>query len=444
MIRILVAGTSAAATLRSVVIVIVVGLVEQEVRGELLVLVAREVGLDGLVMVEAKAAKLGNGCQRGRTRVCYSSTHPLNGVPLLLSDTNSLSARRQGSVIIDIFTEQTQELARIVSDHLGELRVAGAKLLKNRLEHLRLLLDDLAELLELSIVTQEVQVAKATTTLGSSGGSQAGSGAGASSGGSTSTTGTAATPLLSSKIEQVDVIVVATITASGLGRGRSRSRSLGSSLGLDLLLALLLFLLDAVGNSLQERSDGPDGVQKKLRSYVEKILDSSVRVVEGGAHGSIDLGAFEAHGLHVGNHLLALGAHRHGWISRRGVGGSAGPCGGCGSGGRGGLSRGLGSSRRGRGRSGRLRGSRGDGGGGGRSRSRLRLGLPTDVSRAAQAWHVGSEAIVELTLLTMHTTNPFSSILYDSTVSSSFRILPGSSSAMVHWWPARPAPYPSR
>lgn len=39
-------------------IVVVIRLLEQEVRGELLVLVACEVGLDGHVTVETKAAKL--------------------------------------------------------------------------------------------------------------------------------------------------------------------------------------------------------------------------------------------------------------------------------------------------------------------------------------------------------------------------------------------------
>lgn len=38
--------------------VLVVGLLEQEIRGQLLVLVAGEVGLDGEVALEAEAAKL--------------------------------------------------------------------------------------------------------------------------------------------------------------------------------------------------------------------------------------------------------------------------------------------------------------------------------------------------------------------------------------------------
>lgn len=41
------------------VVFIVIRLLEQEVRGELLVLVACEIGLDGEVTVETKAAKLG-------------------------------------------------------------------------------------------------------------------------------------------------------------------------------------------------------------------------------------------------------------------------------------------------------------------------------------------------------------------------------------------------
>lgn len=40
----------------------------------------------------------------------------------------------------------------IGGNQLGELRVACTELLENRLEHLRLLLDYLAELLKLSVV----------------------------------------------------------------------------------------------------------------------------------------------------------------------------------------------------------------------------------------------------------------------------------------------------
>jgi len=58
-----------------------------------------------------------------------------------------------------------------------------------------------------------------------------------------------------------------------------------------LLLLLLLFLPDVFGNSGQ------------------KIFDSTVRVVEGSAHGGLDLAPLKTHRLHVGNGLGALSAH---------------------------------------------------------------------------------------------------------------------------------------
>ena len=51
----------------------------------------------------------------------------------------------------------------ICSNQLGQLRIAGSKLLKDWLEHLRLLLNNLAELLELSIVSQKVEVTQIAT-----------------------------------------------------------------------------------------------------------------------------------------------------------------------------------------------------------------------------------------------------------------------------------------
>lgn len=41
----------------------------------------------------------------------------------------------------------------------------------------------------------------------------------------------------------------------------------------------------------------------------QKIFDSTVRVVEGSAHGSLDLAPLKTHGLHVGNRLGTLSAH---------------------------------------------------------------------------------------------------------------------------------------
>ena len=106
------------------------------------------------------------------------STHSLDGIALLLSHTNSLSTRGQRRIVVIILAKQAQELVRVLGDQLGELGVSGTQLLENGLKHLRLLLDNLAELLELGIISEEIQVSKipsGATTTGSGGGSGSGS-----------------------------------------------------------------------------------------------------------------------------------------------------------------------------------------------------------------------------------------------------------------------------
>jgi hypothetical protein len=101
-------------------------------------------------------------------------TYPLNGVPLLLSHGNGLSTRGQGGVIVSILAKQAEELLGVLGDQLGKLGVASTQLLQDGLQHLGLLLDNLTQLLELGVVSQEVQVAESLST-SSSGGDGGGS-----------------------------------------------------------------------------------------------------------------------------------------------------------------------------------------------------------------------------------------------------------------------------
>lgn len=137
---------------------VIIRLVEQEVGSEFFVLVAGEVSLDGLVAVEAQAAKLSPVSTNCLDSSDGENTHSLNGVPLLLGHGDSLSPRGQWGVIISVLTEQAEELLGVLGYQLGQLRVASSKLLQDRLQHLRLLLDNLAKLLELGVVSQEIQV----------------------------------------------------------------------------------------------------------------------------------------------------------------------------------------------------------------------------------------------------------------------------------------------
>lgn len=93
-----------------------------------------------------------------------AGSYPLDSFPLFLGHADGLSPRRHGRVLVDIFTQQLKELVGVLSDELRKLRVTGANLLQNRLEHLRLVLDDLAQLLELRVVSKKVQVAQPTSS----------------------------------------------------------------------------------------------------------------------------------------------------------------------------------------------------------------------------------------------------------------------------------------
>lgn len=95
------------------------------------------------------------------------SAYPINRVPFLLCDKHLLSSRRSRCITFGFLAQQLQELIRMILDHLSKLRVPGANLLEDRLQHLRLSLDDLAELLELRIIAKKVEIAGASRSCGS-------------------------------------------------------------------------------------------------------------------------------------------------------------------------------------------------------------------------------------------------------------------------------------
>jgi hypothetical protein len=138
-------------------------------------------------------------------------TYTLDRIALLLRDRNRLRTGRERHVVVSILSKQGEELLRVLGDELRKLRVAGAQLLQNGLEHLWLLLHDLAELLELGVVSEELEVAGALRA-------SRGSAAGRRCGGLA-----ARAALLSREIEEVHVALV---TAS---RGSCRRRRGGCS-----------------------------------------------------------------------------------------------------------------------------------------------------------------------------------------------------------------------
>lgn len=141
-----------------------------------------------------------------------SATYSFNGIPFLFSHADGLSTRGQCSIIVGIFTKKVQELVWMCGDQLSKLRVASTKLLQNRLQHLWLLLNNLAKLLKLRIAAEKVEVTKTALCALSSSNTPTRS--------STSTRATSS--LLCSQIEEVHAAIVIT-TLRGLGSRLSRS-----------------------------------------------------------------------------------------------------------------------------------------------------------------------------------------------------------------------------
>lgn len=117
-----------------------------------------------------------------------------------------------------------------MTNELCDLRVTGRNLLKNGLEHLRLLLNELAQLLEMGVIPEEIEVRKCFTASASTTGTRP----------STFVTG------LSGSFKQIDGLIFA---ASG-SRGSRGTFSGGCSGGLGGGGGLLLLLLDVFGDTL--------------------------------------------------------------------------------------------------------------------------------------------------------------------------------------------------
>jgi len=94
-----------------------------------------------------------------RQKVKQQKTHPFNRRPLLLRDADLLRPRRQRRIPLRILRQQLQELLGVLADQRRQLRVARPDLLQDRLQHPRLRLHNLAQLLELRVRAQEIQVA---------------------------------------------------------------------------------------------------------------------------------------------------------------------------------------------------------------------------------------------------------------------------------------------
>lgn len=115
--------------------VLIIRLVEQEIGGELLVLIAGKVGLNSLVAIETKAAQL----LKTGSISCFhiggksSCTYTLNSIALLLRHGDRLGTRRQWGILIALLTKQAKELIGMMSNELGKLGIASTELLQDRL-----------------------------------------------------------------------------------------------------------------------------------------------------------------------------------------------------------------------------------------------------------------------------------------------------------------------
>lgn len=143
-----------------------------------------------------------------------------------------MGAWRQRAIIL--FTQELEKLLLVLTDELCNLGVPSGDLLKDGFQHLWLLLDQLAELLKVRIIPQEVEVGQSFPSSDSTG--------------TSSTTSTLSSAGLGSGFKQIHWLITAGrrgSTLSGRG-GRAGSRGGCSSL-------LLLLLLDVVGDSLYSK-----------------------------------------------------------------------------------------------------------------------------------------------------------------------------------------------
>lgn len=151
-------------------------------------------------------------------------THAFNGISLLFRDVNLSRTRGQRLVIIRFLTQELQELFLILTNELRDLGVSSGDLLKDGLEHLWLLLDQLTKLLEVGIIAKKFETREFSATSTSS-----------------SSSSSLLATSLSGSLEQVDRFVVTS------GRSAFGSSSLGCASGSGLLL---LFLLNVLGDTL--------------------------------------------------------------------------------------------------------------------------------------------------------------------------------------------------
>lgn len=101
------------------------------------------------------------------------SAHALDSSPLILRNADLLRSRRQWCIPLRILRQQLKKLIRILPYQRRKLRIAGANLLQDRLQHLRLRLHNLAQLLELRVVAQEIEIVAQTAFLGTGRGVEA-------------------------------------------------------------------------------------------------------------------------------------------------------------------------------------------------------------------------------------------------------------------------------
>jgi hypothetical protein len=134
-------------------------LVEQEVGSKLLVLITSKVSLNDEVSLKAKTTKLFNvSSEAGHIRTGLR-TYSLDSLSLLFGHADGLGTRGQCGIIIVVLCKQLQEPVWARRNELCKLGISSTNLLKDRFEHLGLLLDDLSKLLELRVVAQEVKIA---------------------------------------------------------------------------------------------------------------------------------------------------------------------------------------------------------------------------------------------------------------------------------------------
>lgn len=151
----------------------------------------------------------------------YESTHSLNSITLLLRNTDAGSSWWKRRIIVTgVLAQQLQELFWVGADDGSQLWITSGNLLENRLKHCWLLLNHLAKLLELGVISEKVKISKTTCSTSGDISTEQTSRSSSTCTSTSSTTTAGSTSCSSCGLEEITRSWVIASSSGGAGRRR--------------------------------------------------------------------------------------------------------------------------------------------------------------------------------------------------------------------------------